>query len=98
MARDPRPEASDSHEENPKADPYWEWAKEPEVREAVRPLTIADGFALGFGSSDATDTQPPERSQLARPRLRAFLARHWLQQLVGLAALAGSPPNSRCAS
>jgi hypothetical protein len=26
-----------SHEQNPKADPYWEWANEPEVREAVRP-------------------------------------------------------------
>ncbi len=23
--------------ENPKADPHWEWAKEPEVRESVRP-------------------------------------------------------------
>jgi integrase len=32
-----RPEAPDSYEENPKADPHWEWQKEPEVREAVRP-------------------------------------------------------------
>jgi integrase len=40
-----RPEAPDSFEENPQADPQWEWAKEPEVRlhryaqvrEAVRP-------------------------------------------------------------
>jgi integrase len=32
-----RPEAPDSYEENPAADPHWEWAKEPEVREAVRP-------------------------------------------------------------
>jgi integrase len=31
------PEAPDSYHENPKADPHWEWAKEPEVREAVRP-------------------------------------------------------------
>jgi hypothetical protein len=31
------PEASDEYHENPKADPRWEWAKEPEVREAVRP-------------------------------------------------------------
>ncbi len=30
------PEAPDSHLENPKADPHWEWAKEPDVREAVR--------------------------------------------------------------
>jgi integrase len=32
-----RPEAPDSYEENPQADPNWEWQKEPEVREAVRP-------------------------------------------------------------
>jgi integrase len=32
-----RPEAPESYELNPKADPHWEWAKEPEVREAVRP-------------------------------------------------------------
>jgi integrase len=32
-----RPEAPESYELNPKADPHWEWQKEPEVREAVRP-------------------------------------------------------------
>jgi integrase len=32
-----RPEAPDSYEENPKADPEWQWSKEPEVREAIRP-------------------------------------------------------------
>ncbi len=31
------PEAPNEYHENPKADPHWEWAKEPEVREAVRP-------------------------------------------------------------
>jgi hypothetical protein len=31
------PEAPDSYHEDPKADPHWEWAKAPEVREAVRP-------------------------------------------------------------
>lgn len=31
------PEAPDEYHENPKADQHWEWAKEPEVREAVRP-------------------------------------------------------------
>lgn len=31
------PEAPDGYHENPKADRNWEWAKEPEVREAVRP-------------------------------------------------------------
>jgi hypothetical protein len=30
-------EAPDSYHENPTADPHWEWQKEPEVREAVRP-------------------------------------------------------------
>ncbi|MET4493257.1 hypothetical protein [Bradyrhizobium sp. LA7.1] len=31
------PEAPESYLENPKADPHWEWQKDPEVREAVRP-------------------------------------------------------------
>jgi hypothetical protein len=31
------PEAPESYLANPKADRHWEWAKEPEVREAVRP-------------------------------------------------------------
>ncbi|WMT73866.1 hypothetical protein [Bradyrhizobium sp. Ash2021] len=31
------PEAPESYHENPKTDPHWEWQKEPEVREAVRP-------------------------------------------------------------
>jgi integrase len=31
------PEAPESYHENPKADPHWDWAKAPEVREAVRP-------------------------------------------------------------
>jgi integrase len=31
------PEAPEEHHENGKADPHWEWAKEPEVREAIRP-------------------------------------------------------------
>jgi len=30
-------EAPAAYHANPKADPHWEWAKEPEVREAVRP-------------------------------------------------------------
>src|SRR3954463_11857849 len=50
------PEAPESYHENPKADPHWEWAKEPEVREAVRPqvselarvatFLAAEGIAL----------------------------------------------------
>ena len=31
------PEAPESYHEDPKADPEWKWAKEPDVREAVRP-------------------------------------------------------------
>ncbi|WP_338830692.1 tyrosine-type recombinase/integrase [Bradyrhizobium sp. 27S5] len=31
------PEAPEAYHEDPEADPTWEWAKEPEVREAVRP-------------------------------------------------------------
>ena len=31
------PEAPESYHDNPEADPHWEWQKEPEVREAVRP-------------------------------------------------------------
>jgi integrase len=31
------PEAPESYLEHPKADPQWEWSKEPEVRDAVRP-------------------------------------------------------------
>lgn len=31
------PEAPESYHEDPNADPHWEWQKEPEVREAVRP-------------------------------------------------------------
>jgi integrase len=32
-----RPEAPEEFERNPKSDPDWEWAKDPEVRAAVRP-------------------------------------------------------------
>ena len=31
------PEAPNSYLENTKADPHWEWSKEPDVREAIRP-------------------------------------------------------------
>ena len=32
-----RPEAPESYEDNLKADPRWGWAKEPDIREAIRP-------------------------------------------------------------
>ncbi len=31
------PEAPDSYLENTKADPHWEWAKAPDIRETIRP-------------------------------------------------------------
>src|SRR3954462_11062472 len=32
-----RPEAPEEYDRNPKSDPEWEWAKNPDVRAAVRP-------------------------------------------------------------
>jgi integrase len=43
-----RPHAPDEYEENPKADPSWEWAKEPEVREAVRPVIAQEARVASF--------------------------------------------------
>ena len=46
------PEAPDEYHENPKADPHWEWAKEPEVREAVRPQIAELARVATFLASD----------------------------------------------
>ncbi|MCK1729686.1 hypothetical protein [Bradyrhizobium sp. 142] len=43
-----RPEAPDDYEEDPKTDPQWEWAKEPEVRGAVRPQIAELGRVATF--------------------------------------------------
>jgi integrase len=42
------PHAPDSFHEDPKADPQWEWAKEPNVREAVRPQIAEEARAARF--------------------------------------------------
>ena len=53
------PEAPESYHENPKADPHWEWQKEPEVREVVRPhvaelARVATFLASAGKALDAT--------------------------------------------
>lgn len=41
------PEAPDSYEDDPRSDPHWDWAKEPEVREArVATFLASEGIAL----------------------------------------------------
>jgi hypothetical protein len=47
-----RPEAPENFEEDPKADPQWDWAKEPEVREAVRPQVAEVARVATFLASD----------------------------------------------
>jgi hypothetical protein len=42
------PEAPDEYHENPKADPSWEWVKEPEVRASVRPKIAEMGRVATF--------------------------------------------------
>jgi hypothetical protein len=53
-----RPEAPESYEENPKADPHWEWAKEPEVREAVRPQIAELARVATFLASEGMVLNP----------------------------------------
>jgi hypothetical protein len=43
-----RRHAPDEYEENPEADKSWEWAKEPEVREAVRPTMAQEARVASF--------------------------------------------------
>ncbi|MHC2276928.1 integrase [Bradyrhizobium diazoefficiens] len=47
-----RPEAPDSYEEDPRSDPHWDWAKEPEVREAVRPRVAEQARVATFLASE----------------------------------------------
>jgi hypothetical protein len=47
-----RPLAPDEYEENPRADETWEWAKVPEVREAVRPLIAEQARVATFLASE----------------------------------------------
>jgi hypothetical protein len=44
--------APDSYEEDPRSDPQWDWAKEPEVREAVRPQVAEEARVATFLASE----------------------------------------------
>jgi hypothetical protein len=46
------PEAPDEYRANPKADPNWDWAKEPEVRASVRPQVAEAARVATFLASD----------------------------------------------
>jgi integrase len=74
-----RPEAPESYEENPKADPQWEWAKTPEVRAAVRPqiaelarvatFLASEGIALNTSAYALFVDAVSDNLQLALARL-----------------------------
>ncbi|TWI60491.1 integrase [Bradyrhizobium huanghuaihaiense] len=53
-----RVEAPDSHEEDPKADPRWDWAREPDVREAVRPQIAEQARVATFLASEGMVLNP----------------------------------------
>jgi integrase len=42
------PHAPDEYHEDPKGDPHWEWAKEQDVRDAVRPVVAELGRTASF--------------------------------------------------
>ncbi|WP_130229366.1 hypothetical protein [Bradyrhizobium sp. Leo121] len=44
--------APDSYEEDSRSDPQWDWAKEPEVREAVRPQVAEEARVATFLASE----------------------------------------------
>jgi integrase len=50
--------APEEYHENPKADPHWEWAKEPNVREAVRPVVAELGRTASFLMSEGIALTP----------------------------------------
>lgn len=52
------PEAPDSFHEAPKADPKWEWSKEPEVRDAVRPQVAELSRVATFLASQGMALNP----------------------------------------
>jgi hypothetical protein len=47
-----RPEAPEEYDSDPKSDPHWEWAKEPEVRAAVRPRIAEQARVASFLAND----------------------------------------------
>lgn len=53
-----RPEAPDTYEEDTKADGQWDWAKEPDVREAVRPRIAEFARVATFLASEGRALNP----------------------------------------
>ncbi|SFU87246.1 hypothetical protein [Bradyrhizobium arachidis] len=53
-----RPEAPDSYEEDQRSDPNWDWAKEPNVREAVRPRVAEQARVATFLASEGIALNP----------------------------------------
>lgn len=53
-----RPHAPESYEEDPRSDPDWNWAKEPDVREAVRPLIAEEARVATFLASEGKALNP----------------------------------------
>jgi hypothetical protein len=53
-----RPEAPEEYEPNPEADTSWEWAKEPEVREAVRPRIAELARVVSFLAAEGVSLLP----------------------------------------
>lgn len=52
------PHAPDEYHEDPKGDPHWEWAKEPDVRDAVRPVVAELGRTASFLISEGLVLTP----------------------------------------
>jgi hypothetical protein len=42
------PHAPDSYLEDPRSDPHWDWVKDPEIREAVRPQIAEEARVARF--------------------------------------------------
>ncbi|TYL85125.1 hypothetical protein, partial [Bradyrhizobium cytisi] len=53
-----RPEAPDDYEDDPKADSQWDWAREPDVREAVRPQIAELARVATFLASEGKALNP----------------------------------------
>ncbi|MGY4500881.1 integrase [Bradyrhizobium sp. GM24.11] len=53
-----RPEAPDEYENDPKSDPDWDWAKEPEVRAAVRPRIAEQARVASFLANEGLALNP----------------------------------------
>jgi integrase len=51
-------EAPDSYEEDPRSDPDWDWAKEPKVREAVRPRVAEQARVATFLAREGIALDP----------------------------------------